>query len=178
MATDYTRDEIDVLIDLIRRDNSNKALSNVMVTFGNPGVFSPTPQINRNTLMVATARPGYMYRGSQTFYYNRVPLNEFVEVGVTNLDFDPVGKFFISDLLPELNRRLNINLKAERIIDGTLPVIPDNATEVGVQIQVLPTSMVYLGALLVKLKRDDNDLVVAIPDPMMDGLTYAAPALI
>lgn len=177
MATDYTRDEIDVVIDLIRRDNSNKALSNVMVTFGNPNVFTPTEEINRNTMVVGTARPGFMYRNSQSFYYNRVPLTKFVEPGVTNLDFDPDGKLKISDILPELNERLNINLEADRIIDSGLPVLGDQEVSVDVQIQVLPTSMVYLGNLLVKLKRADNDLVVAIPDPILDGLVYAAPPM-
>lgn len=177
MATDYTRDEIDVVIDLIRRGNGNKALSNVMVTFGNPNVFTPTPEIDRNTLVVGTARPGFMYRGSQSFYYNRVPLTKFVEPGVTNLDFDPDGKLKISDLLPELNERLSINLKSNRIIDSGLPVLGEDDVSVDVQIQVLPISMVYLGNLLVKLKRPDNDLVVAIPDPVLDGLVYAPPPL-
>lgn len=177
MATDYTRDEIDVVIDLIRRGNGNKALSNVMVTFGNPNVFTPTEEINRNTLIVGTARPGYLYRGSQSFYYNRVPLTKFVEPGVTNLDFDPDGKLKISDILPELNERLGINLKPDRIIDSGLPVLGENETSVDVQIQVVPISMVYVGNLLVKLKRAENDLVVAIPDPIMDGLVYEAPPM-
>lgn len=177
MATDYTRDEIDVLIDLIRRDNSNKALHPLMVGFGNPQVFTPTVEIDRNTMIVATARPGYQYRGSQTFYYNRVPLSKFVEPGVTDLTFDPFGKQFVSDLLPELNERLGTNLTANRIIDFNLPSIQDDAGGEDVLIQVLPASLVYKDSLLVKIVRDSNDLYFAIPDPQMDGLVYAAPAL-
>lgn len=177
MATDYTRDEIDVLIDLIRRDNSNKILHPLMVSFGNPQVFTPTVQIDRNTMIVATARPGYQYRGSQTFYYNRVPLSKFVEPGVTDLTFDPFGKQFVSDLLPELNERLGTNLTANRIIDFNLPSIQDDAGGEDVLIQVLPASLVYKDSLLVKIVRDSNDLYFAIPDPQMDGLVYAAPAL-
>lgn len=176
MATDYTRDEIDVLIDLIRRDNSNKILHPLMVSFGNPNTFNPTPEIARNSMVVATARPGYQYRGSQTFYYNRVPLNKFVDVGITDLDFKEEGKTNISDLLPELNERLNINLSANRIIDSGLPVIPEGVASVDVLIQVLPTSLVYKDTLLVRLVRPDNDLAVIIRRPKLDGLTYQPPA--
>jgi len=177
MATDYTRDEIDVVIDLIRRDNGNKPLSNMMVTFGNPNVFDPTEEIDRNTLVIGTAIPGFKYRNSQSFYYNRVPLTKFVDPGVTNLDFDPDDKLRVSDLLPELNERLNINLKANRIIDSALPVLGEDDVSVDVQIQVLPISMVYLGNLLVRLTRPNNDLVIAIPDPELDGIVYEAPPL-
>ena len=175
MATDYTRDEIDVVIDLIRSDNENKALSGVLVSFGNPNAFSPTEQINRNTLLIATAKPGYLYRGSQTFYYNRVPLDKFYEQDVHDITFDEEGKRFISDILPELNERLGINLTADKILDSRIPAIPENFAGVDVLVQVLPTSLVYLDSLLVRIGRSDNDLFKVIVDPEMDGLEYSPP---
>jgi hypothetical protein len=174
MATDYTQSEIDIVIDLIRGDNSEKVLTSSQITFGNPSVFTPTAQIDRNSLIVATSVEGGGYTGSQSFYYDRVALQDFVFTGTTSLDFTITTETLLSDLLPALNSRLNTNIDVSKIVDKTLPSTADGSTQT-VQLSIVSTSMVYMGDLVLTLVPNDVPLSNVITTTDLDGLTYAAP---
>lgn len=178
MAIDYTRNEVDVLIDLIRTGNARKPLSTAQVTFGSPQVFTALPSVNRNTVVMATAIPGRGYKDNAAFYYNRVPLPAFVPPDQADILTFEAGEFTtLSELLPELNERLSINLTPAMIYEASLSSFPirDGEDFQEVVLKVRPNSLVYLEQLTIKLARSLIDLTVAIPDPTLDGLIYASP---
>jgi hypothetical protein len=178
MDIDYTRSEVDVLIDLIRNDNGNKPLSSAQVTFGTPTTFNPLPTVNRNTVIMATAIPGLGFRDSTSFYYNRVRLIDFIPPNAPSiLTFDKGEYTVLSDLLPELNERLNTNITADKIIEQTLPALSgDDEDFVSVDLVMRPNSVVYLGQLTLKVTRSLVDLATLITIPNLSGLTYSPPA--
>lgn len=171
MAIDYTRSEIDVVIDLIRQDNQNRTLTSSQVTFGTPSVFTPVGGVNRNTLMVGTAVAGRGYEGSQSFYYNRVRLVDFVDPETTSLAFTITDEVNLSDLLPAINERLNINLLASKIIDKPLPDL-SSVLSANIELKVTFDSMVYLGSLILEVKPELIPLSAYLPVTDLSGLTY------
>jgi len=177
MAIDYTRNEIDLLIDLIREDNERKPLTTGQVTFGAPNNYTPTQGVNRNTSIIATAIAGRGYSGSQTFYYNRVALSRFVpEYPVDILDFETSEYTKLSQLLPELNERLKIKLTADKIVDATLPVFDDDSpTYIDVPLTVAPNSLCYTGTIILRVHPDWIPLSDVIISRDYDALIYAAP---
>lgn len=180
MTIDYTRNEIDVLIDLIRDDNNRRTLTTGQATFGRPNVFTPVPNVDRNTVVIATAIADRGYSGSQKFYYNRQPLQKFVPGDDPDVLTFPQGTATkLSQLLPELNRRLNIKLTPEKIVEQTLPVFTndDHHDTAEVVLSMQSDSLVYINQLTLVIKRPTQLLINAIPDPDMDGLYYAPPPL-
>lgn len=178
MATDYTKAESDVLIDLIRRDNQGRPLTHAQVTFGVPGVIAPSPSIPRNTTIVASSIPNMGYRGNQTFYYNRAPLSEFVPPNNTSiLEFDSSNATLVSQLLPILNERLAINITADKIVEQNLPSFGpgDQREYADVALIMKPNSLVYLDQLTLRILRPvpDNSLETAIYQPVLNGFEYA-----
>ncbi|MNF64210.1 hypothetical protein D3C85_249410 [compost metagenome] len=171
MAIDYTRSEIDVVIDLIRQDNQNRTLTSSQVTFGTPSVYTPIPGVDRNTLMVGTAVAGRGYEGSQSFYYNRVRLVDFVDPESMSLEFTITDEVNLSDLLPAINERLNINLTASKIIDKPLPDLSAHLSA-NIELKVTFDSMVYLGSLILEVQPNLIPLSAYLPVTELNGLTY------
>jgi|SRR5690554_1458553 len=173
MSNDFTKREVEVLIEQIVRDNPGYPLTPAMVTFGTPYVFTPTDRIPRNTSIVATAIEGAGYEGSTTFYYNRVALTDFVDWGVTDLTFVVDGERFFSDLLPQINARLNIRLDPERMFDEPLPDFsPGQPQAVDVTITARPDSLCYIGSLTIRVVNSGIELEDVILDTALDGLEY------
>lgn len=167
MAIDYRQDEVDVLISLIRQDNQNKPLSKFQVEFDEPYVFSPTPEIQRDTMVVATSVADMGYSGSQVFYYNRVPLVDFLEEGFNLIVIQSEGEGLLSEMLTKINDRLGIYLTPDKIIDQ---VIPESDRPVNLSLEVRSDSYVYSGVLPVRVLPTIVNLDVIIPNTSLNGL--------
>lgn len=177
MTIDYTRNEIDILIDLIRDDNSRKTLTTGQVTFGSPSEFAPIEGVDRNTVIIATAISGRGYTGSQPFYYNRLPLSAFVPTGDPEvLTFQKGDRVKLSELLPEINARFKINLTADKIVDANLPDISEIDAD-DIQLAMQPNSLVYTDTLMLRIENDLTPLSEVITKPDLDGLEYEPPQL-
>lgn len=177
MTIDYTQPEIKCLIDLIRQDNGNKSLTAAQVTFGTPSVYTPIPGVTRNTIIVGQATAISGMEGNQSFYYNRIPLIDFINPLSMSTLFEIDGETKLSDLLPAINARFNINLSASKIYDLSLPSFAGNDTP-SVQLKVTPDSMVYLGQITLTIKATNPDLADYLPVTELQGLTYEPPAQI
>lgn len=178
MAIDYRRSELECLIDLIRQDNQNKALSSNQVTFGVPNALTPEPEQEKNTVIVATAIPdrGFL-PSSHPFYYTRLPLSEFVDPASGIPVFNKGDAQVLSELLPQINEALKINLTPEKIFDQQLPAFEpeDNEFYVDIQLKVRPTSLVYLDAIAIRIVGPLIPLPSVITELTLPGLTYAPP---
>lgn len=170
MNTDYTRDELSIVIDLIRGINTTYPLSPTMVTFGLPAVFAPTTEYPRNTKLIASAIPGRGYIGPQTFYYNRVPLSGFISP-MTPVIFTITNETLKSDLLPQINQRFKINLTQQNIIDGPLPDLAGQGIfQQDIEIQAGPNSLVYIGSLPLIIAPDVIPLSQLVSNTDLSGL--------
>jgi hypothetical protein len=178
MASDYTKSEADIIVDLIRQDNGRKPLTSSMVTFGTPNVYVPQPGVNRNTVVVVTARPGQTLEGSHSYYYNRVPLAQFVNPNVPDiLDFVIEGETKLSELLPRINERLNINLGVSKIFDRDIPdFMAIGSAGEDIELKVTSNSLVFLNSIIIHVKPELIPLGAIIKTKVMSGLTYAPPA--
>ena len=177
MATDYTLDEVSVVIDLIREHNPGQVLTPSLVTFGFPNVNVPSQAFPRNTLIVATAIPGRRYTGSQSFNYDRVAISKFVDPRLPDqTTFKVTNERTLVDLLPLINERFSINLTADKIVNRNIPDFQDEGIgEFDLQLQIAPNSMVYMDAMVIKLVPERMPLSAVIVNRTLGGLTYQPP---
>lgn len=178
MATDYTLDDMTIVIDLIRQKHPGQLLTSAMVTFGFPNVNIPTQQRPNNTVIVATAVPGRRYVGSQSFYYNRVKISDFPNPGLPDqTKFIVTNEKTLHDLLPAINERYRTNLTKDKVYDQPIPDFDaEGLSEAVIELKIAPDSIVYLGSLMLTVTPDLIPLSAIIKQRTMTGLIYAPPA--
>lgn len=150
---DFTLNEPDVLVGLIRRDNGGQILTAGQIRFGLPQVFVPMPTVQRNTQIIVDALEGSLYTGSRAFFYDRVDINAFTANHTVDLTFTITNETVVTDLLPALNQRLGVNIAYDSVINDPLPLLSLSDPITTFPIRIAPTSLVYLGELVVILKR-------------------------
>lgn len=174
--SDLTKIPKQVMLDLINADNGS-ALTDALLDFGLPtAATGQTPA--RNTELTVTAKAGSGYTGSVVVTYNRLNLNTGILVpsgkDATFVKGDAVK---ISDIVPELNALLNINLTADDYVDGDLPSfvggIPNETLDVSVVAKA--DSLCYIGSLVFHMKSEEIELSSVITVTQLNGLTYVPP---
>ena len=181
MANDLTKLPKEVVIDLINTDNGT-SLTSALVSLGVPIVATG----GLNTSVTVTAAPGSGYKGSQTVTYNRLALqadiaDKFLAQTATpprDLIFQIGDAKKISDIIPELNTRLNINLTVDDFIDGDLPAFAGTVNEShDVQVVAHQDSLCYTSSLTFTLKAEEIELSSVITTTALNGLVYTPPAV-
>ena len=181
MADNLTLPPKEVICALINAQNvaTGAAFTPELLEFGIPSQSTQS----RNTDLTVTAVEGSGYVGDVVLNYDRLHLQtQIADAYVAssaerNLVF-PVGNAAnISDMIPEINARLNINLTPDDYTDGVLPSftgVPNE--ELDVQVVVKADSLCYRGSMTFKLKSEDIELSTVIVNKTLSGLTYQAPA--
>jgi len=173
MATDFTKAPEQIIIDLVNDKNPSLGLTTSLVTFGAPAVYSGTEA--RNTKLTLSAASGSGYSGDRDIFYNRVAITDVP--GTRSLDYTVGNAVNVSDLIPEINARYGINLTAADYVDAVLPTFTDlqpNETK-PFDLVIATGSLVFTGTLSLTLSRNDIPLTDAIPNNILDGLTYVQP---
>lgn len=167
-VSNFTQAGDKIVLDLINEDNSSSlALSVVSVA------QSATVPTTKNSMAVVTALPGSGYSGSVEVEYNRLDIQDFVDLYYPEGLILPQGDAeALSDFLDEINAALAINLildvdVAEQQL-APWPGIP-NDTQV-VTADILAGSLVYIGTLSFTV--DDNEIPLSsvITTTVLDGL--------
>lgn len=165
MAIDYTQPSKDVLVQKVNRDNGT-SLTAGMVDFGSPVSTGITP----NTQVVMTARANSGYSGSVSIKYNRRNLQRFEADPVTTFSANSATR--VSDLLTAINQQYQINIAPEELVDAPLPVfdpLTPNATLPFV-LQAQPSSLMYVGAATLQLRRADIALGAIVTQAVLNDL--------
>lgn len=181
-VSDFTRDEKQIVIDLINHDNSIGsgepdahccALTLETVELGLPFASATAEEDERNTDIEVSAIEGSGYSGSVTVSYNRLLIQEFVPLRIESGELKfPVGDaMMFADMVPEINIALGINLTADSYEDGEIGEwqgIPNETKEI-----VIPMSAdnpVYIGSLTLTLMAEDLPLSSVITNLVLMGL--------
>lgn len=173
-VSDFTKDQIDIVIDLINHDNAQykAAFTSELLDFGLP-VTNTNPETNRNTEIEVSAAEGSGYVGSVVVSYNRLNIQDFVdtmtEAGELRLPLGD-GETF-ADFIPEINVALGINLTEEMYVDGQLGEwqgIPNETKTI--QIPMHEDNLVYHGVLSVIIEAEDIPLEDVIVNRILMGL--------
>lgn len=178
MANDLTKAPKQIILDMV---NAKSGAGFTLATFDWAGL-PVVEATGKNTSLTLTAVPGSGYKNSRVIRYTRLHLqtaigDPFVASGAgRDLIFSIGDAKKITDMIPELNARLGINLTGDDFVDADLPTFTGELNETHpVQIVAKADSLPYIGSITITLKAEDIDLATAIPDVDMDGLTYAAP---
>lgn len=170
-VSDFTKEDKQVIIDLLNGSVAGLALTPELVTFGLPTVQAVN---GRNTKLTITAVPGSGYKNFKDLEYNRVDLA--VIPGARSIEFPAGNATQISEIIPEINARYNINLSANDFVDGPLPTFEGEPNEKkDFVVTAAADSLVYRGTVTFSLVAEDLDLNVLIADPVLDGLEYVQP---
>lgn len=178
MANDLTKAPKQIILDMV---NAKTAAGFTLASFTWAGL--PVVEgTGKNTSLTLTAAQGSGYKNSRVIRYIRPHLGTGVGAAYIasgpdrDLVFSIGDGTKISDIVPELNARLGINLTGDDFTDGALPTFSGEVNEtLPLQIVVKADSLIFTGSITLTLKADDVDLATAIPDVEMDGLVYAAP---
>lgn len=169
-VSDFSKMPDQIVLDLINEENSS-SLTLELVEFGKPFIAS---MAEANTELEVTAKDGSGYKGSVTVAYNRLDVQGFVPIMVGSGLVLPVGdavKF--SDLIPEINVALGINLTEGDYVDGDIGEWAGTLNETKeIVIPMHAESYVFTGGLTLTLVTDDILLSEVIVNHILNGLNY------
>jgi len=175
-ASDYTKSPEQILIDLINNDNAGAfPMTTALIEFA-PATENTDAEATRDSIVVATAKAGSGYKGSQTFHYNRVDLANVP--GTRPVAFQKGDATLVSELVEEINLAFGINLTAADYIDVELPVFAgDEPHETGqVVLTAKEGSLVWIGSLTLTINANDIELSTVLTNTELNGLVYTPPA--
>ena len=192
MATDYTKEGSEILIDLIHEANPGNPLTqhitSSVVTFSNPAVvaagYSGPAHLNRQTKLNLVAVPGSGFQSVRDVFYDRLAVRdvfatddpEIVEFPVAKDAFTLTGETNFEDLTDQIFDRYGIILHPEDYYDVTFPAFEgENAEGALVRLEAKGNSKLFIGGVLVQIKPETVPLAVAIPNNELNGLIYDAP---
>lgn len=168
--SDFTQSDKDIITALLLFDNPGVTLASNLVDYLNPRPLAPGAA--RNTALTVAPRPGSGYEGEADVYYNRLDIQEFVDVvNGDQIELMAGTATHLSDLIAEINVLLGINLSDADYQDAALPVfddIPNQIIDVTVPIRL--TSLIFTGTLMFAIKRNGIPLEEVIPITFLDGL--------
>lgn len=165
--TDFTLEPKEVVLQLINSDNGTALLMS-QVDFNTPRVNTEV-DIPRNTEILVFAITGRGYTGQQMMYYDRVPLSDFLDGNILSLSKnEAVG---VSNLIPQINSILKINLTASDYIDQELPEFDSPYQEpIEVEIFAKAESYVYQDSFILTLSPGSMSLEKAVVVKYLGGL--------
>jgi len=174
-ASDFTKAPDQIVIDLINADNGT-ALTTALLQLGLPTAATGGSPA-RNTELEVSAKAGSGYKGSVVVQYNRLQIQDFVKPGTfpdgLNLPVGDAENF--SDLIPEINTALGINLTAADYVDGPIGEWEGTPNESKViTIPIAADSLCFLGSLQLTLHAEDIELSSVITNLVLNGLELPA----
>ena len=173
--SDFTKSPQQIVLDLINYDNTSN-LTLELVSLGLPNVTVDNAN-DRNTEIVVSSVEGGGYKGEVTVEYNRLQIQDFVPIMVEGgaLSF-PVGDALrFSDMIPEINVALGINLTEADYVDadiGEWAGTPNEVKEI-----VIPMSADSLHRFSdTDLEAEDIELASVITNMILNGLNLPVAA--
>lgn len=165
MAIDYTKPSKDVVVQKVNRDNGT-SLTADMVDFGVP---SPTGAVP-NTAVLLTARPNSGLTGQIQIKYNRRNLARFAQQPGTTFSLNQATQ--VSELLAAINLQYAVNISADEIEDGPLPVFsgPTPPATQPFVLKAKASSLMYYGEVTLQVRRADIQLSALITTPVLTDL--------
>lgn len=175
MAIDYTKSPDEIIVQLINDENNRNFtiadldLTNVAVA-PDP-VSGRQPFNNVRTSVNVVAVPGSGYWNQVNVKYNRVHLRTVfpnsdstdVRYATSTDSYQKQDRVNLSDLLPEINAKYGINIRAQDIFDLALPTFDGPPPEGGwpatyVRLEMQANSKVFAGGIQIQILPNDWDL--------------------
>lgn len=175
-VSDFKKDSASIVLDLINEQNGTA------FTAGQVALGEPVAGIGKVTTLTVSAKVGSGYRGTYTFDYNRVDLNDVPNLADGTTHEVDIAKY--SDVVSFVNNNFGLNISAADVtIDGVDLAVEDPAyssefDEVkSFNVAAKGKSLVWLGAVPISLTRVRQDLAAMWTNSNPDGL-YAPEAQI
>ena len=173
IITDFKKLPKQIIVDLINYDNDTNLVEELL-TFGTP-VVTTAPF---NTSLVVSSVPDSNYIGSVTLKYDRIDIATLLGSKSINI---PVGSATkVSDLIPIINNRFNINLTSDDYVDKYLPTLELNdINEIkSFNITINPNSLIFIKELNLYAVSSEILLSSVITRIVLNGLIYIEPPFI
>jgi hypothetical protein len=118
LVLDFTLPAKEILLSQINHDNGT-AITPEQIRFGHLGALPATDPSGHNTTVYVITAQGAQFEGSGYFNYDRIDISAVP--GERSTLFALTGHARFSDLLPDINARLSLNLTRADIVDARLP---------------------------------------------------------
>ena len=167
--SDFTKEPLAIVVDLINHDNPLASLTSEMITLGLPTTTASSEAEERNTEVTVTGVQERGVVGSVTTYYSRLNLAAFITEPGFHVPLEAMVN--IADLVEQLNIELGINITAADFIDEPLPTFAGTPGEtIAVTIKFNADSLVWVGNAEVLVRGDDVNINTLITNVRLSGL--------
>ena len=170
--SDFSKLPLEIVFDLINEQNGS-VLNNTEVELGFPTIATGDGGAY-NTDILVSSRVNSRYDGSVAVGYNRLDVEGFLFGEPIIIPLGDSVNF--SDLIPEVNLKLRINLTPDDYVEGPIGEWQNTSGEIKqISIPMKSTSLVFIGSLPVTVNADDISLAQVFPNTVLVGLTYDGP---
>lgn len=165
-VSDFTQEEDKIVLDLINAENGT-SFSVDDINISNLQIIS-----GANVSVRLTPSEGTGYGGNQTVVYNRISIQEFLDLYYPESIVLPLGDAqLISDFLPEINAGLGTNIKANQIVDGPIGEWEGTPNETkNVDLFMTQTNLIYHGKGVLVIDGNDIPLSAVVTETVLSGL--------
>lgn len=167
-VSDFTQAGPKIVLDLVNFDNDTP-LAPSFITVER----SATAPTTKNSVAVLTAQAGSGYSGTREVEYDRLDVQDFIDLRFAEGLVIQLGDAeSVGDLADDLNAALGINLiVGTDIPDDAIPAWEGQPNEQKtIEVDVLESSLVYLGTFQFTLDGNDIPLDSVITTTALSGL--------
>ena len=170
-VSDFTKPQKEIIVDLINFSNTSN-IAAAAIELGSPVVVE-----DRQVQVNVTHVPGSGYGGSVEVFYDRLDIQAFCDVVLPGGLTLPEGEAeTLADFLPLINAALGINLSAADIVDQPIEGWSGQpGSFLDMNMVVAANSLVYFGALALRIDDSDIDLSTVLTNRILSGLNLPVP---
>lgn len=163
---DYTKWGVEIALDLINEANGTDYDLIDLTIEGVSELDEDEDGFNTS----ATLKPTYgsMYEGSINVKYNRVDIQSLLKS--VSIVLKPFNGSFISDYLPDFNRRYGFNIDKDDIFDGYIPNNIKYPSRVLVKLR--PGHPVFTGSFWITLSDTEYNIEHTVTNRLLDTSLY------
>jgi len=169
-VSDFTMSDGEILTTLILYANPNVKITAVTTDYLNPA----TNVGELNTTVTVAPKPLTGYTDVVDVFYDRLNIQAFVDIAEpTGLTIHRPDAKLLSDIIPDINIALGVNLSSRDYADQVLPTFEGGLNETKtVTVPMLSDSIIYVGTLSFSLAGAAIDLSSIILKTTLSGLNY------
>lgn len=169
-VSDFTTKDTEILTALILFSNPDLKIAADTTDYLNPA--TNVGEVNTTITVAPKASTGYTE--VVDVFYDRLNIQDFVDIAdPTGITIHRPGAKLLSEIIPDINLALGINLSTRDYADQVLPTFDGGLNETkSITVPILADSLVYYGTLQFSLAGASIDLSSIILVRVLSGLNY------
>jgi hypothetical protein len=143
LALDFTQPAASVLLAQINHDN-NTSVTSDQIRFGQLAALPADDASGLNAMVYVASLQGASFEGQEFIRYNRIDISTVP--GQRSTQFTLGSALKVSQLLPQINAALALNLTVADIVDAALPFVEGGAAA-AFSLEIAASALLWCGSV-------------------------------